>query len=118
VLVADDQEIICELIAEYLRADGHEVTLALNGTEALEKFKAGNFEVLVTDQSMPGLSGVQLASAVKTARPGLPVILLTGFGDEMLASGKLPPEVDLVVSKPVSSMDLRRALARAVTGEK
>jgi signal transduction histidine kinase len=118
VLVADDQEIICELIAEYLRSDGHEVTMALNGTEALEKFKAGNFEVVVTDQSMPGLSGVQLASAVKAERPGIPVVLLTGFGDEMLASGQLPSQVDLVVSKPVSAMDLRRALSKAFTGEK
>jgi signal transduction histidine kinase len=112
VLVADDQEIICELLAEYLRADGHQVTLANSGTDALEKFKSGEFDVVVTDQSMPGLNGVQVATEIKRMRPGLPVILLTGFGDEMLATGQLPQEVDLVVSKPVSTTDLRRALVR------
>jgi CheY-like chemotaxis protein len=117
VLVADDQEIICELLAEYLRADGHEVTLATCGTDALEKFRAGEFDVVVTDQSMPGLNGVQVAAAIKSTRPDLPVILLTGFGDEMLATGHLPPEVDLVVSKPVSTADLRRALVRVFSKE-
>ena len=112
VLVADDQEIICELLAEYLRADGHDVTLACSGTDALEKFKCGEFDVVVTDQSMPGLSGVQVAASIKSINPELPVILLTGFGDEMQASGQLPPEVDLVVCKPVSTTDLRRALVR------
>ena len=112
VLVADDQEIICELIAEYLRADGHVVTLANNGTDALEKFKLGAFDVIVTDQAMPGLSGVQVAATIKRTHPDLPVILLTGFGDEMQATGQLPPEVDLVVCKPVSTADLRRALVR------
>jgi len=112
VLVADDQEIICELLAEYLRVDGHEVTLAISGTDALEKFRSGKFDVVITDQSMPGLSGVQVAAAIKESNPHFPVILLTGFGDEMLASGHLPEEIDLVVSKPVSTMDLRRALVR------
>jgi signal transduction histidine kinase len=112
VLVADDQEIICELLAEYLRADGHEVTLANSGTEALEKFRSGEFDVVVTDQAMPGLSGVQVAATIKSTQPDLPVILLTGFGDEMQATGQLPPEVDLVVCKPVSTTDLRRALVR------
>jgi signal transduction histidine kinase len=117
ILVADDQEIICELIAEYLRSDGHEATLAFDGTEALAKFRAGTFDLLLTDQSMPGLNGTQLATAAKTHRPEIPVILLTGFGDEMQASGQLPEGIDLVVSKPISHADLRRAVARAVAAK-
>lgn len=114
VLVADDQEIICELIAEYLRADGHEATLAFDGNVALEKFRNGAFDLVVTDQSMPGLNGTQLAALIKAERPSTPVILLTGFGDEMQATGKSPECIDLVVSKPVSHADLRRAVSRAV----
>jgi FixJ family two-component response regulator len=68
----------------------------------------------VTDQSMPGMSGVQLAEAVKQKRPVTPVMLLTGFGDEMQASGDQPGAIDLVVSKPVSHADLRKALASVV----
>jgi signal transduction histidine kinase len=117
VLVADDQEIICELLSEYLRTDGHAVTHALDGIAALEKFEAGEFDLVVTDQSMPGLNGVQLAAAIKAARPGIPVVLLTGFGDEMQASGQVPAEIDVVVSKPVSQSDLRRAITKAVSPE-
>ena len=117
ILVADDQEIICELIAEYLRSDGHEATLAFDGNEALAKFREGTFDLLLTDQSMPGLNGTQLAVAAKGVRAEIPVILLTGFGDEMQASGQLPEGIDLVVSKPISHADLRRAVARAVAGK-
>jgi signal transduction histidine kinase len=117
ILVADDQEIICELLAEYLRADGHEVALAGNGNDALAQFKAGTFDLIITDQSMPGLNGVQLGAAVKQHRPGTPVILLTGFGDELQAAGQLPEGIDLVVSKPVSTAELRRAIG-ATLGQK
>jgi signal transduction histidine kinase len=115
ILVADDQEVICELIAEYLRADGHEVTVALDGREALVKFDRDHFDMVVTDQSMPGLSGEQLARAINEIAPGKPVILLTGFGDEMQARGTLPEGIALIVGKPVSAADLRRAVLQAAT---
>lgn len=114
VLVVDDQEIICELIAEHLRTDGHEVDFVSEPQLALERVLAGPFDLLITDQSMPGLSGEQLARAVKKEKPALPVILLTGFGEEIKAQGHLPDGIDLVVGKPVSSAELRRAIAEAV----
>lgn len=117
VLVADDQEIICELIAEYMRADGHQVTMAFDGHSAIEKYRAGAFDLVVTDQSMPGLNGTQLAALVKAEETSAPVILLTGFGDEMQATGNAPEGVDLVVCKPVSHADLRRAVARALAAK-
>ena len=113
ILVVDDQDIICELIGEYLRADGHEPVTAVNGREAFEKFCAAPFDLVITDQSMPGMNGVQLAAAVKAHSPAARVILLTGFGDEMQAAGSLPAGVDLLLSKPISAADLRRAVAEA-----
>ena len=117
ILVADDQEVICELIAEYLRADGHMVDVAADGNEALDKFDPSRFDLVVTDQSMPGMSGEQLARAVNQAAPGTPVILLTGFGDEMQARGTLPEGICLIVGKPVSAADLRRAVLVASGAE-
>ena len=113
ILVADDQDIICELIAEYLRADGHVVEVACDGNDALEKFHPDRFDLVVTDQSMPGLSGEQLARAINERAPGTAVILLTGFGDEMQARGTLPEGICLIVGKPVSAADLRRAVLEA-----
>ena len=117
ILVADDQDIICELIAEYLRADGHVVEVACDGNDALAKFDPDRFDLVVTDQSMPGLSGEQLARAINQSAHGTPVILLTGFGDEMQARGTLPEGICLIVGKPVSAADLRRAVLEASGAE-
>ena len=113
ILVADDQDVICELIAEYLRADGHEVEVARDGNEALTKFNPERFDLVVTDQSMPGMSGEQLARAINETAPGTPVILLTGFGDEMRDRGTLPEGICLIVGKPITAADLRRAVLEA-----
>ena len=115
ILVVDDQEIICELIAEYLQADGHTVTTAANGREALEQFKIGAFDLVITDQSMPEMNGEQLAKAIAELAPETALILLTGFGEEMRATGNHPEVIDLVVSKPVTTADLRRAIQDVIT---
>jgi signal transduction histidine kinase len=115
VLVVDDQEVICELIAEYLHADGHTTSSAHRGDEALDQFRTGAFDLVITDQSMPGMNGAQLAGAIKQIAPDTPVILLTGFGDEMLAMGGNPSTVDIILGKPTSHADLRHAVFRACT---
>ena len=114
VLVVDDQEIINELLAEHLKSDGHVTACAQNGQEALELFRTDTFDLVITDQSMPGMNGVQLAGAIKECSPKTRVILLTGFGEEMLASGGCPAGVDLVVGKPVSHDNLRNAIFQAM----
>ncbi len=116
ILVVDDQEVICELISEYLMSDGHSTVCASRGDEALEQFRADRFDLVLTDQSMPNMNGGQLAGAVKAISPNTPVILLTGFGDEMLAMGGRPEGVDLVLGKPVSHADLRQAIYRVFRG--
>jgi signal transduction histidine kinase len=113
VLVVDDQEIINELLAEHLKSDGHVTACAQNGQEALALFRTESFDLVITDQSMPGMNGVQLAGAIKEVSPKTRVILLTGFGEEMMARG-CPAGVDLVVGKPVSHDNLRNAIFQAM----
>jgi CheY-like chemotaxis protein len=110
VLVVDDQEIICELISEHLRTDGHEAVTVFDGVQALEALKQGAFDLVITDQSMPGMNGEQLAKECRLMCPGMPVILLTGFGEEMKAAGTLPEGIAMIVPKPVSGSDLRKAI--------
>ncbi len=116
ILVVDDQEIICELIAEYLKGDGHHTETAVEGSEALAVFQRERFDLVITDHSMPGMNGVQLAKAMKDLVPETRVILLTGFGDEMMGRGERPDEIDLVLGKPVSAADLREGVFRALAG--
>ncbi len=115
ILVVDDQEIICELLAEYLKSDGHHVATAVDSCEALAIFAQEGFDLVITDQSMPGMNGLQLTAALKELTIGTPVILLTGFGEDTLALEENRNGVDLVLGKPVTAADLRRAVFRVLS---
>ena len=114
ILLVDDQETVRHILREYLARDGHSVQTASNGREGFEKFHGAEFDVVFLDRAMPGMSGDQLAAAIKQLKPEIPVILLTGFGSMMQAAGEKPPGVDLVLGKPVTIAGLRSALARVV----
>jgi CheY-like chemotaxis protein len=114
VLVVDDEPIVQQLLIEYLSCDGHTVETAANGHEGLEKFRAGAFDLVLTDRAMPQMNGDQLAVAVKGLAPEKPVILLTGFADIMAATNERPKGVDLVLGKPLTIMELRQALAKVM----
>lgn len=115
VLVVDDEPMILELFKEYLESDGHVVSTAANGRQAADMFSSGTFDVVLTDQAMPEMSGDQLAIAVKQLSPATPVVLVTGFGAIMLATDEKLSGVDLVLGKPVGFPELRQAIA-LVTG--
>ena len=112
VLVVDDDALVCRVTTEYLISIGYTVETALSGNEALEKFRAGRFDLVVTDQGMPRMSGDQLASAVKRVAPNTPVILLTGAGKTVESAAEDSKAVDFIVSKPLSMAALRRVLAK------
>jgi signal transduction histidine kinase/ActR/RegA family two-component response regulator len=112
VLVVDDEPIARDVLTEYLTGDGHTVQTAVNGRDGIEKFKAGQFAVVITDRAMPEVGGDQLAAMVKEASPATPVVLLTGFGDLMNAAGEKPDGVDLVVKKPIRLGTLREVLVK------
>ena len=110
VLVVDDHPGIREIVSAYLAEDRHVVETAANATEALEKFRAGHFDLVITDRAMPEINGDQLAASIKEIRPQEPIIMLTGFADLINASGGPSRHVDLVVSKPARLDDLRKAI--------
>ncbi len=114
ILVVDDQPIILELLQTQLREDGHEIETANDGREALQKLGAGGFDLLLTDQSMPGMTGEELAVAAREKFPALAVILLTGFGGSTLDTDHEMPGVDIVLGKPATLVDLRRAIVQAM----
>jgi CheY-like chemotaxis protein len=116
VLVVDDEPIARDVLTEYLTGDGHQVETAANGREGFDKFKGGDFSVVITDRAMPEMGGDQLAAMVKEQAPSTPVVLLTGFGDLMNAAGEKPDGVDLVVKKPIRLSTLREVLAKMSGG--
>jgi len=81
VLVAEDEELVREVLTDVLESAGHTVLTAASGEEALERARAhgGPLDLVVSDVVMPGLAGPELARRLRAERPGLPVLLLSGY---------------------------------------
>ncbi len=120
ILAADDERTINEVLSVYLNEDSHQAVFTSGGAEALEKMEAGEFDLLVTDQAMPGMNGAMLAEAARAKNPKIRVLLLTAVGD--LADSESSPEpvrnVDAIVKKPFTFESLRRGIAKAMRSEK
>ncbi len=113
ILVVEDEPLVREVLGVYLEEDKHQVVLAVNGREGLERYKTvGPFDLVMTDRAMPEMNGDQLAAEVKKLNPSQKIILLTGFGDLMTGAGEQPFGVDLVVSKPFTLATLRSAMTK------
>jgi len=112
VLIVDDEKTSRDLVTLFLAADHHEVTAASSGAEALQNLRRWSYDLLVTDQGMPGMTGAALVEAVRRSGNSRPIIMLTGFGELMKSSGSIPDGVDLVLNKPVTSEALRFALIK------
>lgn len=77
ILVADDDPILREIAAEYLRDAGFSVDLAEDGEEALRAAERGRYDLVVTDMVMPNLDGIELLRALRASCPGTPVIAIS-----------------------------------------
>ncbi len=114
LLVVEDDALVREVLAAYLREDKHEIEVAEDGREGLEKFRDGLFHAVFTDRAMPEMNGDQLAIEIKKLDPKMPVVLLTGYGDLMAGAGDRPEGVDVVVGKPFTQELLRQGLQAAL----
>ena len=112
VLVVDDEAMVREVLSEYLSGDGHSVETACDGRQALEIFKKKPFDLVITDRAMPEMSGDQLTLAIKQLSPGMPLVMLTGFGELMKAKGEHPQGVDYLLSKPLTFEAYREVIAK------
>jgi signal transduction histidine kinase len=114
VLVVDDEAMVRNIIGEYLKIDGHTVEVADGGRDGVEKFHKGQFDLVVVDRAMSDMNGEQVATAIRSADPNMPIVMLTGFGAMMRDVNEKPTAVDLVVGKPVTIDGLRAAVTEAV----
>src|SRR6185503_17237526 len=87
LMIVEDEEAVRNLVASALRHDGYQLLLASSAEEAIEMADAheGPIDLLLTDAMMPGKSGMELADLMSARRPGLPVIIMTGYTEETLA---------------------------------
>ncbi|MDD5559371.1 ATP-binding protein [Candidatus Methylomirabilis sp.] len=113
-LVIDDVPFIAETLVQLLCAMGHEAEAVASGEEGLARLEAGDFDLVITDLSMPGMSGWEVASVVKARWPRLPVILITGWGEVVEDEQMAISGVDLILPKPFTNEQLLQAIAQAL----
>jgi len=112
LLIVEDETAVRNLVASSLRNEGYRLLLAASAEEALAIVEAhgGAIDLLLTDAIMPGQSGIELARTLVARRPGLPVILMSGYTEETLpAGGDLEPAMTLL-PKPFTPRDLRQRI--------
>jgi GAF domain-containing protein len=110
-LIVDDEEPVRDMLGDVLTMAGHTTVLAASGGEAIERFRAEPFDLVLTDLGMPGVTGWQVARACKAARPDVPVLLVTGWGVELSGEELAAHGVDAVLSKPLKIDQVLNAVA-------
>ena len=115
VLIIDDEERVREIIQYTLEAAGYQVGTAASGEEGLEKFGRGEaWDLVLLDQRMAGLQGLELLRMPHRINPRVPVVLLTAFGSVDLAQGVLASGASAFLQKPMSPEELRRVVSDVV----
>jgi CheY-like chemotaxis protein len=117
ILAVDDQPVILELISAMCQTLGFSVTTALSGPEALSLSKENEFDVILTDLAMPGMSGLELSKLLRLEHPETPIILITGWEatidrDELEKSG-----ITDILYKPFRIEQLTSLVKAAATGQ-
>jgi two-component system, NarL family, capsular synthesis sensor histidine kinase RcsC len=117
VLVAEDNAANRLLLCEQLTSLGCEVKAASNGQHALELFGDDEWDVLLTDLNMPGMSGYQLAEAVRKLRPALPVMVITANATKEEYQRCMAAGLAQVMIKPLSLQQLRDAMSTVASAK-
>jgi len=117
ILVVDDEEIARTNLEYILRKEGHQVATAANGLEALEKVKAQEFDVVLTDLKMEKMDGIQLLESVKQVAPHTEIVMVTGYATVSSAVDALKKGAAHYLSKPIK-LDELRATVREIIDKK
>ena len=114
ILVADDEEIIREMLFSYLTEEGYEVETARDAPDAVAKAIANSYDVVITDIRMPGGNGMDILKAAKAKSPDTEVIVMTAFSTEDLAIEAVRLGAYDYLKKPVDDLGLFALLIRQI----
>lgn len=114
VLIAEDESLAALAMAYVLEAEGFRVTVARNGVEAIEADADDPADLLITDMRMPVMDGAALIRAMREGRPDLPIIVASGFSDDLP-----PPEPGrlVVLRKPYSPSAMASTITALLSGQ-
>jgi len=116
VLIVDDEVPLVRLGEELLARLGYEPVGFASSVQALECFRAEpqRFDLVLTDEAMPGMTGSELVEQIRRIRPGIPIVLMSGYVSPALAARAKELDVVEILGKPLASRDIARSLAGAL----
>ena len=116
ILFVDDEPAIARLGQTMLEPFGYEVVVSTSSTEALTTFQATpqRFALVITDQTMPKITGITLAQALRQIRPDIPLILCTGFSHLVDAEHANTLGINAFLLKPLRAVELGAAIHRVL----
>jgi CheY-like chemotaxis protein len=115
ILAVDDEPEVAEVLELMLRQLGYEATVVNNGQEALDAFFSGGYDLVISDVYMPGMSGQEVARAIKESTADVPVLLITGWALQIDA---LEVNVDGLIAKPFSKEILSHHITKVLDGKR
>ncbi len=98
ILVIEDEEVIRELLTDFLVEQGYEVIVAQNGDDGLSLFEPGHFKAVLVDYGLPGMHGVEVCRKIAARDPRVSLLLMTGMGSLKVAERE--PCIARVIPKP------------------
>jgi CheY-like chemotaxis protein/anti-sigma regulatory factor (Ser/Thr protein kinase) len=117
ILVVDDEEGVRELLRDLLEGEGFRVYLAPGSREALSLFEVHQFDGIFTDVGMPGMSGWELAHAIRQRNETIPIAVITGWGEAVGSNEQKEARVDWVIAKPFTAQRISE-LAQGITRQR
>ncbi len=119
LLVVDDEESVRELMAEVLRLEGHHVSVAASGQEALDLWKDNQFDVTFVDLVMPGgMTGLQVVKRIKELAPAADIVVVTGFATIEVAVESMRVGAVDFITKPFSNAHLQLVVSKVLERRK
>jgi PAS domain S-box-containing protein len=114
ILLVDDEEVLTNAYKEMLGRLGYDVTAKTSSTDALASFRAHpeQFDLVITDQTMPSMTGIQLSREIMNVRPDIPIILCTGFSESITRDQVLKYGIRAYVMKPIVRQQLAEVIRR------
>ena len=116
ILLVEDEQLLARMWEGILGYLGYEVSIRSCGQDALETFENSPeaFDLVITDQVMPGLSGTELVGSLRTLRPDIPIILMTGYSDKVTPELIQQLDIQAFIMKPISTNDLAETIRSAL----
>ena len=116
ILLVDDEWTLVEMGKQMLERFGYSVEIKTSSTGALEVFCAnpGAYDLIITDQTMPVMTGIQLTQELRHIRPDIPVILCTGFSEVIDEENFKSRDIDAFVMKPIVMREIAAVIRRVL----